>query len=159
LRTLSNRFFQVQRHGQAKKYMARVAPVAHDADLVLLSVDDPDFFTGITPLPLGPLPEVQTAVTVYGFPEGGDTLSMTAGVLSRVEQTAYVHSNRWLLGAPLDAAINSGNNQSSVDGRLSGFLARRNRRFLFKCARWSTPYCCPVRIWKKDSVRAHCRPC
>jgi S1-C subfamily serine protease len=115
-------FLQVQRHGQAQKYTARVAAVAHDADLALLSVDDPGFFTGITPLPLGPLPEVQTAVTVYGFPEGGDTLSMTAGVISRVEQTAYVHSTRWLLGAQLDAAINSGNSGGPVlvEGQIVG---------------------------------------
>jgi hypothetical protein len=51
-------FLQVQRHGQAKKYTARVVAAAHDADLAILTVDDPQFFQGITPLPFGALPEV-----------------------------------------------------------------------------------------------------
>jgi S1-C subfamily serine protease len=107
-------FLQVQRHGQAKKYTARVVAAAHDADLAILTVDDPRFFQGITPLPFGALPEVQDAVVVYGFPEGGVTLSTTMGVVSRMEHITYVHSTLSLLAAQLDAAINPGNSGGPV---------------------------------------------
>jgi hypothetical protein len=46
---------------------------------------------------------------VYGFPLGGDTLSVTRGVVSRVEHQYYVHGGRELLAAQIDAAINPGN--------------------------------------------------
>lgn len=107
-------FVQVRRHGQSRKVTAQVVAVAHDADLALLSVADPDFFAGVTPLSLGPLPDVQEPVTVYGFPIGGDTLSTTQGVVSRIEHRRYAHSGLPLLAAQLDAAINSGNSGGPV---------------------------------------------
>ena len=107
-------FIQVRKHGDAKKYTARVLAVSHAADLALLTVDDRLFFNGITPLQLGNLPEVQQEVTVYGFPEGGDTLSITKGVVSRVEHDSYAHSSVELLAAQIDAAINSGNSGGAV---------------------------------------------
>jgi S1-C subfamily serine protease len=54
---------------------------------------------------------------------GGDTVSVTAGVVSRIEVTSYVHSNMRLLGIQIDAAINSGNSGGPVydqDGKLVG---------------------------------------
>ncbi|CAI5974671.1 unnamed protein product [Closterium sp. NIES-64] len=48
-------------------------------------------------------------VTVVGYPIGGDTISVTSGVVSRIEVTAYVHGASELLGVQIDAAINSGN--------------------------------------------------
>ena len=115
-------FLQVRRHGQARKYTARIVAIAHDADVALLTVDDPAFFAGVTPLSLGPLPQVQDEVLVYGFPEGGDTLSATRGVISRIEHHAYAHSALSLLAAQLDAAINAGNSggPALVDGRMAG---------------------------------------
>ena len=107
-------FVQVRRHGDAKKYTARVAAVSHAADLALLEVADRQFFDNITPLELGDLPQVQQEITVYGFPEGGDTLSITKGVVSRVEHDAYAHSSINLLAVQIDAAINSGNSGGAV---------------------------------------------
>ena len=43
------------------------------------------------------------------YPEGGDTISITAGIVSRIEVTAYAHSGLGLLAIQIDAAINSGN--------------------------------------------------
>ena len=40
---------------------------------------------------------------------GGDTISVTSGVVSRIEVTSYVHGSTELLGVQIDAAINSGN--------------------------------------------------
>ena len=43
------------------------------------------------------------------FPIGGESISVTSGVVSRIEVTAYVHGSAELLGVQIDAAINSGN--------------------------------------------------
>jgi S1-C subfamily serine protease len=115
-------FVQVRRYGDAKRYLARVLSVAHDADLALLTVDDPAFFEGIEPLEFGKLPQTQQEVLVYGFPMGGDTLSITKGVVSRIEHQNYAHSSCNLLAVQIDAAINPGNSggPALVDGRIVG---------------------------------------
>jgi hypothetical protein len=53
---------------------------------------------------------------------GGDTLSVTQGVVSRVEHQEFVHSGRRLLAAQIDAAINPGNSGGPVvmDGQVVG---------------------------------------
>jgi S1-C subfamily serine protease len=107
-------FIQVRRYGDARKYRAHVEWVSHDADLALLKVEDESFFKGIEPLELGTLPEPQQEVVVYGFPLGGDTLSTTEGVISRIEHRTYVHSSMYLLAAQMDAAINPGNSGGPV---------------------------------------------
>ena len=43
-----------------------------------------------------------------GFPVGGDTISVTSGVVSRVEVMTYAAACSELLGIQIDAAINSG---------------------------------------------------
>jgi S1-C subfamily serine protease len=117
-------FVQVRKHGDARRYQARVVSVSHEADLAILTVDDPDFFTGIKPLELGELPESQDEVLVYGFPLGGDTLSITKGVMSRIEHQTYSHSSVGLLAGQIDAAINPGNSGGPVmkDGKLVGVV-------------------------------------
>ncbi|KAF1878401.1 hypothetical protein Lal_00047069 [Lupinus albus] len=49
------------------------------------------------------------SVTVVGYPLGGDTISVTKGVVSRIEVTSYAHGSSDLLGIQIDAAINPGN--------------------------------------------------
>lgn len=117
-------FIQVRRHGDARRYQARVVNVSHAADLAILTVDDESFFDGITPLELGELPNAQDEVFVYGFPMGGDTLSITKGVMSRIEHQNYSHSSVGLLAGQIDAAINPGNSGGPVmkDGRLVGVV-------------------------------------
>jgi S1-C subfamily serine protease len=117
-------FVQVRRYGQARKYRARVLSVSHEADLALLTVDDPAFFKGVTPLELDGLPRVQQEVVVYGFPLGGDTLSNTKGVISRIEHQLYTHSSCYFLAGQIDAAINPGNSGGPVirDDRIVGVV-------------------------------------
>lgn len=43
------------------------------------------------------------------YPVGGDTLSVSTGVISRIEVTSYAHGSTELLAVQIDAAINSGN--------------------------------------------------
>jgi len=117
---------QVVFNGGVKKYPARVVAVSHEADIAILSIDDNTFFEDTTPLILGELPELQDEVSVYGFPEGGDSLSITQGVVSRIEHSAYVHSSKKLLSVQIDAAINSGNSGGPVisDGKVVGIATQ-----------------------------------
>jgi S1-C subfamily serine protease len=116
-------FLQVRSHGQAKKYDAYVLAVSHEADLAVLGVKDAAFFEGIAPIEIGGLPELQEPVVVCGFPTGGDTMSMTTGIVSRIENQTYIHSFMDMLAIQVDAAINPGNSGGpalSDDGLIVG---------------------------------------
>lgn len=64
----------------------------------LLTVSDEEFWEGVSPVEFGDLPALQDAVTVVGYPIGGDTISVTSGVVSRIEILSYVHGSTELLG-------------------------------------------------------------
>jgi len=110
----NNMFIQVRRTGQAKKYTAEVVTVAHACDLAILKVLDDSFFSGTTPVEIGSLPGFRDKVAVYGFPEGGDKLCITEGVVSRIEHRRYTHSGANLLACQIDAAINPGSSGGPV---------------------------------------------
>lgn len=107
-------YIEVRKNGDPKRYQAKVHNVSHEADLALLSVEDQNFFKNIRPLKLGGLPKIQQEVLVYGFPTGGDTLSITKGIVSRIEHVQYVHSSLAFLAGQIDAAINVGNSGGPV---------------------------------------------
>lgn len=68
----------------------------------MLTVDDNEFWEGVSPVEFGKLPSLQDAVTVVGYPIGGDTISVTSGVVSRIEILSYVHGSTELLGLQVD---------------------------------------------------------
>jgi S1-C subfamily serine protease len=115
-------FIQVRRYGDAERVPARVLHVSDAADLALLTVDEPGFFDSIAPLELGDLPELRQEILVLGFPLGGDTLSVTRGVVSRIESQAYVHANVEMLAGQIDSGVNPGNSGGPVlgDGKVVG---------------------------------------
>ena len=76
---------RVKRRGDDKKFLARVLAIGTECDLALLTVDDEAFWKGLEPMHLGELPSLQESVAVVGYPVGGDTISVTAGVVSRIE--------------------------------------------------------------------------
>jgi S1-C subfamily serine protease len=105
----------VRRYHDPKPYFAKVEFVAHDIDLAVIKVDDPDFYKGMKPLEFGPLPKVRSTVVTYGFPAGGEQISYTRGVVSRIEVEGYVHiGDRAFLAGQTDAAINPGNSGGPV---------------------------------------------
>src|SRR5512134_2988073 len=113
----------VRRPDQANPYVATVAAVGNDCDLALLQVADPTFAKGLKPLALGDVPRSGSRVLTYGFPLGGQDVSSTAGIVSRVESRGYVHSGIDAhLVVQTDAAINPGNSGGPVvqDGRVVG---------------------------------------
>ena len=115
-------FIQVRKESDPTKYTAKVEAIGHDCDLAILTVADPQFFEGILPLEFGELPQLQDTVVVLGFPQGGDKLSITEGVVSRIEIVPYVQSSKRLLAVQIDAAINPGNSGGPVfkDGKIVG---------------------------------------
>jgi len=102
-------FLQVMKAGDTKKYTAKVEYVDHDREVAVLRVTDPDFFQDTVPVVFGDLPTQRDKVAVYGFPIGGDELSITEGVVSRIEVQRYIHSQRNFMTIQTDAAINPGN--------------------------------------------------
>ncbi|RLN30899.1 protease Do-like 2, chloroplastic [Panicum miliaceum] len=100
---------KVKRRGDDKKYIAKVLARGIECDLALLSVENEEFWKGTEALSFGRLPCLQDSVTVVGYPLGGDTISVTKGVVSRIEVTPYAHGTSDLLGIQIDAAINPGN--------------------------------------------------
>jgi len=107
-------FLQVQKISDPEKAVARVIGVCHDCDLALIGVDDRHFLDGIEPAKLGELPDLRDRVAVVGFPVGGEEVSITEGVVSRIEVQRYSHSQRHLLAVTVDAAINKGNSGGPV---------------------------------------------
>jgi S1-C subfamily serine protease len=105
----------VRKYHDPKPYFATVEFVAHDIDLAVIKVEDPDFYKGMKPLDFGSLPKVRSTVVTYGFPAGGEQISYTRGVVSRIEVESYVHiGNRAFLAGQTDAAINPGNSGGPV---------------------------------------------
>lgn len=115
-------FLEVQRHGETKRYEAEVVYISHEADLALLRTKEKNIFNEVKPLELGDLPQTQQEVEVYGFPIGGTTLSITRGVVSRIEKQNYAHTDENLIAVQIDAAINFGNSGGPVisDGKVVG---------------------------------------
>ncbi len=117
------RFITIEKENDPKKYIATVEHIAHDCDLALLKVDDPDFFKYTKPLPIGGIPELESTVSVFGYPIGGERMSVTQGVVSRVDFLTYSHSIvDSHLTIQIDAAINPGNSGGPVlqDGKVVG---------------------------------------
>ena len=117
-----HKYIQVQRYGEVQRFNARVVSVSHEADVAILTVDSEKFFENVVPLKFGELPKIQREVLVYGYPAGGDSLSITQGILSRIEHQSYAHSSLYLLAGQIDAAVNPGNSGGPVlvDGRIVG---------------------------------------
>ncbi len=119
----------VRRNGDSTPYVAHVAHVAHDSDLALLRVEDASFDTGVTPLRLGDLPNLRSRVRTYGFPAGGERISRTEGIVSRIEFVTYVHSGADAhLAIQTDSAINPGNSGGPVmqEGLVVGVAFQAN---------------------------------
>jgi S1-C subfamily serine protease len=100
---------QVQANQAGDKISAKVEAIAPGIDLAVLKLDDETLFDAHPPLPrASALPGIKDAVMVYGYPMGGTTLSITKGIVSRIEFTEYNFPVSGLR-IQVDAAINPGN--------------------------------------------------
>lgn len=118
-------FIHVSKFGDPDKYTADLLFISHEADLAILTVKKGEFFEGTKPVQISRnLVHTQDEVAVYGFPIGGETLSVTRGIVSRVEHEIYSHSVYQLLMSQVDAPINPGNSGGPVivKGELVGIV-------------------------------------
>lgn len=110
---------QVSRHDRPGKWKAEVEVEGVQCDLALIVVDAGSFWEGVPLLrPTDAVPALQHTVTAIGYPVGGDNLSVTRGVVSRIDLLDYtfvdkVQSER-LLVLQIDAAINPDNSGGPV---------------------------------------------
>lgn len=100
---------QVQANQAGDKISATVVAVAPGIDLAILKLDDAAFFKAHAPIArASALPRIKDAVLAYGFPTGGTSLSITKGIVSRIEFVPYNFPVSGLR-IQIDAAINPGN--------------------------------------------------
>lgn len=100
---------QVQAHGAGEKVSAEVEFIAPGIDLAVLKLEDETFFDQRPPIVRATtLPEIKETVLAYGYPTGGTSLSITKGIVSRIEFAGYNLSTAGLR-IQIDAAINRGN--------------------------------------------------
>ena len=110
-------------HGSPVKYPAKVEYIAHDCDLALLSVENFKDFESFPTFEFGDVPSLESQVRVIGYPIGGERLSVTRGVVSRIDFQPYSHSRADShLAVQIDAAINPGNSGGPVlqEGKVVG---------------------------------------
>ena len=114
----------VQPNQSADLIPARVEAVTPSMDLAVLKLDDESFFNKRGTLPFADeLPRVKDTVNVYGYPTGGAELSVTQGIVSRIEYTDYYYQTSGLR-IQVDAALNFGNSggPAVTNGKLVGLV-------------------------------------
>ncbi len=119
----NSRYLTVEREGDPNKYPAKVLFVAHDCDLAVVQVGDKDFGKDMTPLSFGGIPELESTVSAYGYPIGGERMSVTTGIVSRIDFQLYTHSAiDQHLAIQISAQINPGNSGGPViqSGKVVG---------------------------------------
>jgi len=118
---------EVQATEAGDKIPATVEAVAPGIDLAVLKLDDPSFFKKHPPMARASvLPHIKDPVLVYGFPIGGNTLSITKGIVSRIEYVSYNYPTSGLR-IQIDAAVNPGNSggPAVADGKMIGLAFSR----------------------------------
>ncbi len=114
----------VQPNQSAAHIPARVEAITPGMDLAILKLDDESFFEKRGSLPFAQeLPRVKDTINVYGYPTGGTELSVTQGIVSRIEYTDYYYQASGLR-IQVDAALNFGNSGGPAvsDGKLVGLV-------------------------------------
>ncbi|KAJ0256142.1 Protease Do-like 4 [Hirschfeldia incana] len=122
-------FVQVRKHGSPTKFKAEVESVGHACDLAILKIKSKTFWKDLKPLDFGDVPFPNETAFIVGYPEGGDNICITKGVVSRIEFSIYSHSKTSLLTIQTDAAINPGNSggPAFMDNKVVGVAFQGNK--------------------------------
>lgn len=118
-------FVQVEIQGLPDKVEAEVIAVAHQIDLALIRLRDRSLEAklrkGLQRIRLADeLPAYRDKVVTVGYPQGGQQISFTEGVVSRIDVMRMAHSGLPSLLVQTDAAINPGNSGGPVFADGSG---------------------------------------
>ena len=141
----------VSKHGNPKKYNAKVSHISNDVDLAILTVESKDFWDKVQLNRKYKLlefedriPQLQDTICVLGYPLGGANLCITKGVVSRVSHSSYAQSGLSNLVTQIDAAINGGasGGPAIIDNKVVGmaFQGISNAQ--------NVGYCVPVPVIK-----------
>ncbi len=137
----------VSPYADARKIPAKVKHVAHDADLALVEVADTTAFKDVPYLEFSKrMPQLEDEVRAIGYPIGGDRLSVTRGIISRIDTIPYAHpQNESHLIMQIDAAVNPGNSGGPVlmDDKVVGVAFQGLRQAN------STGYMIPLPVIKR----------
>jgi S1-C subfamily serine protease len=115
-------FVQMRKGGD--QLNAKVVGIGPGIDLALLELADAEKLENVPAVPLADeLPELKSRVTVYGYPTGGDNLSITDGIVSRIEFAGYNYSAGGVR-VQVDAALNAGNSGGPAvdEGKIVGLV-------------------------------------
>lgn len=118
----NSKFLQVAKQDDSERHDGHVVSIAHDIDLALITIDADGFWEGVRPVNFTDhFPKLYSDVKAIGYPIGGETVSVTKGVVSRIDARLYAHPRHSgivggatqdtgkVLIIQIDAAINSGN--------------------------------------------------
>jgi len=117
----------VQGYQSAEKIAAKVVATAPGVDLAVLTVDDESFFANRPPLPMADdLPAAKDKVNAYGYPVGGTDLSITEGIISRI-QCGISPFETSTLRIQIDAPLNAGNSGGPAisKGKVVGLVVSK----------------------------------
>ncbi len=119
----------VQANQSTERMPAKVKAYVPGLDMAIIEVDNPAFFEQRPPLPLADnLPAMKQSVNVYGYPVGGEQLSITQGVVSRIEYRGVAYGSS-AVRIQIDAALNPGNSGGPAvsEGKLIGLVFSKYR--------------------------------
>ena len=95
-------------------------------------------------LPFGEIPDLQEDVAVIGFPVGGDSISISSGVVSRIEMQEYAQASAELLAIQIDAAINPGNSGGPVVNSKNEVIGTHIRNIWIRKISWLLSVVCII---------------
>lgn len=123
----------IQPPGSTEKIRAEIEAVAVPIDLAILRIEDEEdadkFFAEHEALTFGEtLPRSGDEVEVFGYPSGGDQVSVTEGVVSRVA-FGPIEEFQMALVIQIDAAVNPGNSggPATHGGEVVGVVYSRQQ--------------------------------
>jgi S1-C subfamily serine protease len=115
-------FVQLRQGGD--QHNAKVIAIAPGMDLAVVELVDPAPLQDVKPVSLADeLPQSKSQISVYGYPTGGDDLSVTDGIVSRIEFASYNYGTAGVR-VQVDAALNPGNSGGPAiqDGKIAGLV-------------------------------------
>ncbi len=120
----------IQPYQSAEKIYAKVVAEAPGIDLAVLEIDNESFFKDHPPLPFDRrLPKAKDTVNVYGYPVGGKELSVTEGIVSRIDFSRMNYSVL-SLRIQIDAALNPGNSggPAVAENKIIGLVSSKIKK-------------------------------
>lgn len=115
-------YITISPNSSAQSFEVKVENISHEVDLATLEPLDEEVFKDRQALDFGEMPKPAQTVSLYGYPVGGESLSVTEGIVSRIASHTYPHSDLDFEAIQIDAATNHGNRGSPalVAGKVVG---------------------------------------